>query len=169
MKKKLIVINFFICSFFLIGIFKVEAKECAYGLQAPAIPQSYASVTGPVHRLYTSENTCKGVNTEVWFSNFGTLPNWYVPNTGTIIHAYLKEKDSAGNDPEIVKYYVGFFEGRVLTDFALQKTITSGNIEAEGDQGCELYMDFSISRTSADPTGLRVIPDKLFYYTMCMN
>lgn len=166
MRKKFIIIGIFAIGLFFSGSFNVYARECTWGLQAPQIPQGYAENKGNVVNLKTTASACKGVNTAVYFSKFGSLPNWYTPSSGTIVHGYLMEDDPPAYEPdERVKYYIGFFTGRVLTDFQLNKTITPGNIDSEGDQTCELYMNFSISGT----TGGTPIPQGLFYYGICMN
>lgn len=146
------------------GCLGVQA-ECEYGLQAPQIAQVVATNRGKIVHLKTSADSCYGSNTSVYFSNYGTLPTWYVPNSGTIIHGYLWEEDPDGDDDELVKYYIGRFKGRVLNEFFLQETIRPGIIDSQGDQNCELYMTFSISGT----TGGSPIPQGLFYYSICMN
>lgn len=144
----------------------VNAADCAYGLQAPQIPQGYSENYGQVKALHTNDTQCKGVNTAVYFGSFGSLPNWYVPVSGTIVSAWLIEDDPPASEPdERVKSYIGTFTGRTLTDFYLLNTITPGAIDSAGDQTCELYMAFSI--TGMD--GGTPIPAGLFYYSMCMN
>lgn len=163
-KMSLLIVGLYIALF----CFKssVNAADCAYGLQAPQIPQGYATNSGNVVNLYTSYSACKGVNTAVYFGSFGSLPNWYVPDSNTVVHGYLMEDDPPASEPdETVKHYYGTFTGRTLTNFYLAATITSGNIDSEGDQKCELYMDFSISGFN----GGTPIPQGLFYYSICMN
>ena len=166
MKKNIFLTSLFIFSFFFAGVMNTSARTCEYGLQAPQIPQGYAENKGHLVELQTSANVCKGSNTSVYFSSFGSLPSWYTPSSGTIVHAYLVEDDPPSSEPdERVKYYIGFFSGRVLTDFRLQVTITPGNIDSTGDQTCELYMLFSISGWTGEPA----IPQGLFYYNICMD
>lgn len=166
MRKSALIVSMFIFSFFFVGVVNVSARTCEYGLQAPQIPQGYAENKGHLVELQTAASACKGSNTSVYFSSFGSLPSWYTPSSGTIVHGYLTEDDPPAYEPdERVKYYIGFFSGRVLTDFQLNKTINSGNIDSEGDQTCELYMNFSISGITGEPA----IPQGLFYYNICMD
>lgn len=165
MKRNIFIFFVALYSTLFIGIVNTMAKECSYGLQAPEIPQPYNTNKGHTVVLKTSASACKGINTEVWFSKFGTLPSWYVPSNGTIIHADLMEDDPPGNDDELVKYYIGYFSGRTLVDFKLSKIFIEGNIDSEGDQTCELYMNFMISGTQNG----KPIPQGLFYYDICMK
>ncbi|MDD2435563.1 MAG: hypothetical protein PHO63_04840 [Bacilli bacterium] len=164
MKKNVLFLCLFAFGLLFVGAQQVNAT-CSGGLQAPQIAQVVATNKGLTTSLTTTASACKGSNTAVWFSNFGTLPNWYQPSSGTIVHGHLWEDDPVGNPDERVKYYIGWFEGRVLTDFWLQETYITGNIDSEGDQTCELYMTFFISGTYGDPP----IPQGLFYYNQCMN
>lgn len=163
MKKMLLPL--FIFSIFCFGFTTVSARECKYGLQAPQLPQGYAFNKGHLVKLKTTASACKGTNTAVYFSNFGSLPSWFVPTGGTIVNADLNEEDPAEYKPdELVKVYAGLFSGRVLTDFQLLRTVTPGNIDSEGDQTCELYMSFNIAGNGTQP-----VPQGLFYYSICMD
>ncbi len=77
----------------------------------------------------------------------------------------LTQEDPAGNDDERVKEYVGTAMGRVLTIFELSQTYITGNIDSEGDQTCELYLDFVISGKYGGPT----VEKSLFNYSVCIN
>jgi len=144
---------------------EVSAKTCSGNLYAPQIGQVVATNKGQTINLTTTASACKGSNTEVWYSNLGSLPTIYIPSSGTVVYGSLYEEDPPGNPDELVKSYIGWFSGRVLTDFTLQTTNTPGNIDSEGDQTCELYMTFYISGTY----GGTAIPERLFDYNMCMN
>ncbi|MBR3523980.1 MAG: hypothetical protein IKN87_04815 [Bacilli bacterium] len=163
-KMPLLIVGLYIALFcFKIN---VNAADCAYGLQAPQIPQGYAYNSGDLVHLHTSYSACKGVNTAVYFGGFGSLPNWFEPTPNTVVHGDLMEWDPQEYAPnETVKHYYGTFTGRTLTNFYLSSTVTPGNIDSEGDQTCELYMDFSISGFN----GGTPIPQGLFYYGICMN
>lgn len=163
MKK--ILLSLFILGTICFGVKTVSARECEYGLQAPELPQGYAFNRGHLAKLKTTASACKGTNTAVYFSNFKSLPSWFVPTGGTIVNALLNEEDPPEYKPdELVKKYAGLFTGRTLTEFVLLNTVTPGNIDSEGDQTCELYMTFNIAGN-----GTRPVPQGLFSYSICMN
>ncbi len=165
--KKLIGITILLA----IGVFflkstNVSARDCEVGLPAPQIPQGgWIYNNGNLVSLKTSADSCYGSNTAVYFHNFGSLPASYADKIGTVLYGDLMEEDPGDDADEKVKDYRGYFNGRVLTDIVLNNTITSGIIDSQGDQNCELYMRYSISGVAgADP-----IPAGLFHYNICMN
>lgn len=165
MKKNIGIIFILILTIVFGNVQKVSAKTCSGNLYAPQIGQVIPTNKGQTVALTTTAIACKGSNTEVWYSNFGSLPTSYTPSSGTVVYGSLYEEDPPGNPDELVKTYTGRFSGRVLTDFTLQLINTPGNIDSEGDQTCELYMTFYISGTY----GGTAIPERLFDYNMCMN
>ncbi|MCI9434921.1 MAG: hypothetical protein HFI86_06605 [Bacilli bacterium] len=164
--KKVIGMTFLL----VVGVFflkntNVSARDCEVGLQAPNIPQAYDYKNGNLVSLKTSADSCYGSNTAVYFHNFGSLPASYADKIGTVLYGDLMEEDPGDNPDEKVKEYRGYFNGRVLTDINLSRTVTPGIIDSQGDQTCELYMRFSISGVPGGPA----IPAGLFYYNICMD
>lgn len=150
----------------IIGVFCsiVEAKTCTEIYAAPYIFEVFPDKKSDIYYLNTSENTCMGYNTEVWFSSFKSLPErWAEYGTG-YLYVSLYEEDPDGNPDERVKDYVGYVTNRVITSMELNKIVTPGAIDSEGDQQCELYLTFGSSGYQG-----RAINTSLFNYQICMK
>ena len=165
MKKSMILFTVIFACINILIVEQVDAKQCSSILQGTELNQGYPTNRGNVVYLNTSDTVCKGKNTEVWFSGFGTLPSWHAGGPSAVLYADLFDEDQPYSTDDFIKEYFGGFEGRVLTTFYLQSTIKPEAFENEGDTRCELYMQFHISGViGGDP-----IPQGLFYYQMCMN
>ena len=162
MKKIIILISIAILSIFISST-NVSAKQCTGQNHMPYLYQISPSNRTSTYNLYTSAATCKGSNTEVWYNNFKSLPSSY-PYQDGMIYVYLMEED-ANNADDMVKGYGGAFYNKVISSFVLSNTYISGNIEATGDQRCELYLKGFVSGDCCN----NAINSTLFDYKICMN
>ena len=164
MKKSLFFAALLTLFLTFVGTYDVSAKSCT---KIKAIPHMYQvapeKTTLPSDPLTTSENTCKGTNTEVWFSSIKSMPDNWNYATGTI-HIKLYEEDPPGNPDELVKTYYGSVVNKTITSITLSSVDTPGNIDSVGDQTCELYLQFySSGKYGAS------IEKSLFNRQICMN
>lgn len=164
MRKYVLLTFLFLTTLFLFGAEKVDAKTCTGYKPAPYMYEVSPEVKVIPESLQTADNVCKGSNTEVWFSAFRSLPASYPYQDGAI-HVRLWEDDPDGNEDEQVKYYIGTFYNKVVTEFWLNDTFITGNIDSVGDQTCELYLEFVISGRCCNYP----VRATLFDYNICMN
>ncbi|MDD2377709.1 MAG: hypothetical protein PHD10_02750 [Bacilli bacterium] len=165
MKKISLSTFVFLVGIFLISVENVQAKTCSGQKPAPYMYEVSPWVNGPIFPLTTAASACKGSNTEVWFNAFRSLPADTTVADG-VIYVALWEDDPPGNDDERVKAYYGLFYNRVVTDFYLDYTSITGNIDSEGDQTCELYLVFEGITGECCNIPVRAT---LFDYNICMN
>lgn len=163
MKKNILLSFVFIASLFVLGTSEVNAKSCSGIKAAPHMYQVAPTVRVDTEPLTTAYGTCKGSNTEVWFSSPQTLPNSWTYANG-VIWIDLYEEDPPGNADEHVKEYAGMVENKTIWEFRLVRTLEYDNIDSEGDSTCELYLTFYSSGYQG-----YTIDKSLFNYKICMN
>lgn len=163
MKKNILAIFIFIASLFVLGVNDVNAKSCSDINAAPHMYQVAPAVRVKKEPLTTAYGTCKGSNTEVWFSSPQSLPNSWNFASG-VIWIDLYEEDPPGNADEHVKKYAGITENKTIVEFRLIETLEYDNIDSEGDSVCELYLTFYSSGYQG-----YTIDKSLFNYKICMN
>ncbi len=157
--KKMLFLVLFLSALFSIKITSVDAKDCTDIYYGPPMPQVYGYwQTKPSYELKTSAPTCTGPNAQVWF---GKLNQW--SESTNVIYAYLYEDDEEPNPDDLVKRYELHYIETGYMDYVRYHTYDTGNIESEGDQGCELYLKFQ----SGGRQG-RTTPANLFTYQVCM-
>lgn len=162
--KNMAIITIITC-LVLISVNEVQAKTCTDYQPAPYMYEVAPDVKGPTFDLTTEADACKGSNTEVWFRGYRAFPSNYEIQDGAI-HVRLWEEDPEGNDDEQVKYYMGTFYNKVITEFRLLNTFITGNIDSAGDQKCELYLTFAISGLKCCYVEFKA---SVFDYNICMN
>lgn len=121
------------------------------------------TVKFPTRSLTSASATAKGSNTAVYYLGFRSLPSSH-PYQDGVIYMYLMEKD-VNNADDQVKSYGGTFFNKVVTDFVLNTTYITGNIEATGDPTAELYLKGFISGDCCN----HEVQASLFDYILCMN
>ncbi len=159
MKKKII----FIIGILVIGGFvsNVDAKECVYGLQSISIPYNGSWASTKVRKFKTSANVCLADNMSVLFTTGS-----YIDGSSFKIEAQLMESDPAEYKPdEIAKTYLGTNTGLDVMDWNRTYRNTA-NLDSVGDQTCELYMRFRVTKPLAQNGSFE--PD-MFRYTICVE
>lgn len=157
--KKTFLLILFVGCLFLIKATSVEAKDCTDIYYGPPMPQVYGYwQTKPPYKLKTSAPTCTGPNAQVYF---GKLNYW--AETTNVIYAYLYEDDVDPNSDDLVKKYELYYNQTGYMDYVRMYIFDEGNIESEGDQGCELYLKFQSGGIRGKTT-----PANLFTYQVCM-
>lgn len=163
MKRKMFSL-IFLLTLIVFGIKNVEAKTCTEIYAAPHIFEVAPDVATRPYSLTTAENTCKGYNTEVWFSSIKTMPDSWTYSSGNLYMNLFEEDPPDYKPDEYVKEYVGYVTNRTITSIELNRIMTYGNIDSEGDQNCELYLEFGSSGFFG-----RSIEKSLFNYQICMK
>lgn len=162
--KKIISFTFlFVISLLLFGFEPAEAKECTGYKAAPYMYQVSPLTNTSIYKLKTAQNVCKGSNTEVYFRAFRAAPSSF-PSDDITVRVSLKEDDPEGNTDETVKNYVLYGWNRTISEISYT-TVTAGNIDSQGDQTCELYLQMCTSGTCCN----REVRATLFDYQICMN
>ncbi len=157
--KKILLLILFLSTLFSVKITSVYAKDCTDIRYSPPMPQVYGYwQTKPTDRLKTSAPTCTGPNAQVWFGKLNYWSEWTI-----LIFADLYEDDEEPNPDDLVKGYTLYFVETGYLDRVEVVTHDYGNIESEGDQGCELFLRFH----SGGRQG-RTTPANLFTYKICM-
>ena len=162
--KKIISFTFLLgISLLLFSFDSVEAKQCTGYKAAPYMYEVSPQTNTSVYKLKTAANVCKGSNTEVYFRGFRAAPASF-PTDEITVHIYLKEDDPDGNQDENVKRYQGVGRNRTISTISYW-VLNDGNIDSQGDQTCELYLQMCTSGYCCN----REVRASLFDYQICMN
>ncbi len=155
--KKSIILMLFMCMFIFTPM--VEA-ECKYGYPSPEISTNGSWRRDDTITLNTTADSCYGSNAKVYFS-----AGSYLPMGRFYIHAVLYEEDVLNADDK-VKTYRGYNNGYNVISWELMEVNNSGKIDSDGDQTCELYMNFRIEDVENGP--IRIMRLDLFKYSLCI-
>lgn len=117
----------------------------------PSMTAGHWSGASTEYKCYSAAKTATGENAYMYFdkNTYATLQSNFSDNSNRKLEVQLNEADPAFHD--VVKKYVGNFQGRKLNYIYLSQTVESGNIETYGDNCAELYMAACVSKMSGDP------------------
>lgn len=140
----------------------VEAMECKYGLPSPPIYYNGNWAYGQTVKITTSASSCLAKNMSVYFDTGNS-----VYGMGFKFDGYLMEEDAPGNEHDLAKVYLGANSGSSGLSWSVIRAV-DGNLDSAGDQTCELYMKFRLTKPLAY-NNFEYFDDDMFRYTICMD
>ncbi len=145
-----------------------SAVSVSSWLDSPTTTAGTVSSRTKAERVYEASETAHAQNCYAKFdeASFVSLQGNF-SDASRYIYVYLYDLDPDGDADDHVRTYLGCFSGRKLKSISSVVYSTVGKLEADGDNGAELYIKIKVDKLSGDPA-TPYIASGLFRYKVGM-